>query len=364
MSQMNKFSSHHPTIPDDESKEPELAEDNTLREAEGMLASPPPEIQTNPQITPGDIDKMVNSQSLSVVFQDLKDSEIAKFNKKSLDTVAEVQWNDNKGPLSSRREASLKVPSKDVAENSYNNSYMNKLLEDRSHTEADGTIKAKPVTPNKNSSLSNDIEMKFKPQKSKNNSVASYSDRSHMKFASPKDGQPGEVLDKSGVKKDKLFTEEDPEINSKEYRMGDGTDNKNEWRYNATKPGVDRSEFYNPNIEEDVHNQSVSNPTNLEEMQKVPSEMRITEDKLQSTGLDKTQAITQIGTFHKKITNPSPGNRENYQRADGNVQAYSNKKLTTSGENDMQVTQPHRTQQRTYGEEVEEDSNEDINHAE
>ena len=96
-----------------------------------------------------------------------------------------------------------------------------------------------------------------------------------------------------------MFSEEDPDINSKEYQLGDEVNNsKNEWINHAAQPGVDRSEFYNPNLDEDLHNQSVNNPNTIEHLHKQPSETKLSEDRLHG-GDDRNTCMAETAAFHK-----------------------------------------------------------------
>jgi hypothetical protein len=87
-----------------------------------------------------------------------------------------------------------------------------------------------------------------------------------MKLASPKnDNFHNGNIDKKEVVRDKLFS---PEEDSQGYGFGKRTDEegiktKSDWNINYAKPGVDVSEFYNPNAVDDMDTQNQQTPLRL-----------------------------------------------------------------------------------------------------
>ncbi|CAI2383174.1 unnamed protein product [Moneuplotes crassus] len=367
MSIPNKFSSHLPSPTSKKDPTIEVKEDNTLREAENMLASPLRQDQPIASPKEEEIERMINSQSLSVVFQDLNDEQLAKFNKKSLDAIAEAQWAENRGALSSDRHQNFDVPLNERKEGLQNKSMASQLTEEkkREHMKTDGNIRAQANTPHKKPSISNKLDLKLKAPMSKNNSPIYHSDRSHLKLANEGNGQQRDSLNKSQVKKDKLFSEEDPYVNSKEYQIGDGVDNsKNDWSYNATKPGIDRSEFYNPNNDDLPHNQSILNQNNAGKIIKQPLALRNTGDRFQNEIDNRETGYGETHNFQTKHADHEIRELEDLKQTKFELpRNNSDKKLYSYNHpNNFKSNQAREYKEPTYEDVY--NSNEDIDHEE
>lgn len=223
-------------------------------------------------------------------------------------------------------------------------------------------VRAQSNTPQQNSSISNKLDLKLKASMSKNNSPVSHSERSQFKFASGGNGQQRENLNKSEVKKDKLFTEEDPYANSKEYQIGDEVNNsKNDWSYNASKPGVDRAEFYNPN-DEDPHSQSIQNPNNVNAIMKGLSGTKNIGDRFQGEIDNRETGYGDTQHFQSRPPDQDIKEIEDMKQAEVEFpQSYSAKKLVPYNNNSNFQTSQARVYREPAYEEAE-DSNEDIGH--
>ena len=195
MSEKNKFSNHQ--VPSTaHGKNNSIEEEKEIQIAEDMLASPHVEKKSIISPKEHEIDKMIHSQSLSVIFQDLNDSQIAKFNKKQkqgLKEIPEDLWNDNRlGELGSNSQ-------------NLDNSKSNKR--EKLHHNSMSKVKV-PETPQ-------NVHVK-----GENNSIASRSARSPLRLSSPTQLK-NQKFEKSDVAKDKLFSEEDQLINSKEFNVNE-----------------------------------------------------------------------------------------------------------------------------------------------
>jgi hypothetical protein len=123
----NKFSCNiqvSPVSAPDES----IVEESDIKEAEDILASPhDPNQDAMDQNNANEMDKLVNSQSMSIIFQDMNESQLAKFNKMNASKLKEIpedQWNDIKIEGISNKirnlDSSNIIKSKEKTHNSFN----------------------------------------------------------------------------------------------------------------------------------------------------------------------------------------------------------------------------------------------------
>lgn len=132
---------------------------------------------------------------------------------------------------------------------------------------------------------------------SKNNSVVSHSDRTHLKIASPANKlameDPYEAANR--IERDRLFSndEERPESKLSRSHLNEDARSKSDWNVNNAKPGVDISEFYNPSAMDDADRPS-DPPPNL----KVAVARETEEDQQLSHPKDPKSAAVQLSNVN------------------------------------------------------------------
>lgn len=265
MDEKNKYTSYkHTPIQTDRS----IVEENDIKEAEDILKEQN-EMQKNVDTlhpANNEIDKLINSQSLSVIFQDINESQAAKFNalkapENQILEAPENDWSSIHRPEYPRNTEYTKP----------NKQHFSEMVDNEKEgvTSQDGVLEIKINKPSKTpiqtktekQSVFNDIgklRNEKVPSPSKTNTAVMHSARSENKAGTPKSKSPRKVPKKNNheVAKDKLFYNEADNKNfefSDFVRKSEDGDyrSKNEWYNNRSKPGVDVSEFYNPSQMQD-----------------------------------------------------------------------------------------------------------------
>lgn len=171
--------------------------------------------------------------------------------KLRLDEIDQDEWNYSKRgeiPNKYRNGETSKSKTKDKSQH---HSFSNMAEQDPS--KRDSGLRDSQ-TPGGKNSMQQKLQLKIdvNPRSpSKNNSIVSQSARSNLKLTST---QRDIGLINHEIPKDKLFSPDEDLEGEFDARL-EGGFTKNEWNMHATKPGVDRSEFYNP----DAMNESFDN---------------------------------------------------------------------------------------------------------
>ena len=143
--------------------------------------------------------------------------------------------------------------------NSFNNAALNsKRVEDTQKGVARNPAKtsATPLLQNRDIPALDTKNFNKRQIHSKNNSVVSHSDRTHLKIASPANKlameDPYEAANR--IERDRFFSndEEQPESKLSRSHLNEDVRSKSDWNVNNAKPGVDISEFYNPSAVDDA----------------------------------------------------------------------------------------------------------------
>lgn len=230
--------------------------------------------------------------------------------------------------------------------------------------------KGESTTPGISGGLSKKLELNLKnPNRSpsKNNSVVSHSARSHMKLTSPKNPHHLKEKGMDGVPKDKLFSENEypnyghaKNFKSKNRLNGD-------WEIQASKPGVDVSQFYGPNSGDDVSPPQKPNATqnrnDQEEEVKVPNLV---------SGRENTPNKILFIEETRKSGNNRTKNQDTSSKADlsRNDTTKTSKRFNLAGDKEMadyepfphlQATSPVKAKENTYSG-LDDESSENINH--
>ena len=115
MTDTNKYSSH--MGPEGNGDNTNIVDEQQIKEAEEILVSPHNE---KPIFNPkeNEVDKILNSQSLSIIFQDLNEAEIKKMTlrqKERLSEIKEDDWNYSKrGEVSNINAKDSKIKDKSL----------------------------------------------------------------------------------------------------------------------------------------------------------------------------------------------------------------------------------------------------------
>jgi hypothetical protein len=235
--------------------------DNTnivlIKEAEEILVSPDYE---KPIFNPkeNEVDKILSSQSLSIIFQDLNEAEIKKMTQRQKERLSEIKeddWNYSKrGEVSSINAKDSKIKEKSL----YN--FVSSMPEKELSNKDNSLREIKAIGLRSSSKIKLQLDVIGSAANfSKNNSVVSHSARSDMKVTI--DQCDANVITHS-IHKDKLFSQEDGLGKEFDSRLEGGYTNK-EWDLHASKPGMDRSEFYNPDAVNDSFDNSKIGPSKM-----------------------------------------------------------------------------------------------------
>jgi hypothetical protein len=248
MTDTNKYSSH--MGPEGNGDNANIVDEQQIKEAEEILVSPHHKIPLLNE-KENEVDKMLSTQSLSIIFQDLNEAEIKKMTqqqKEKLPEIREDDWNYSKrGEVSN-----INVKDSKIKDKSLHHSVSN--IKDQELSNKDNNlrdIKAIGLRSSSKIKLQLDVIGNI-GNLSKNNSVVSHSARSDMKV---KINQRDANVITHDIHKDKLFSQEDGLDKEYDSRIEGGYGNK-EWDFHASKPGMDRSEFYNPDAVNDSFDNS------------------------------------------------------------------------------------------------------------
>lgn len=224
-------------------------------------------------------------------------------------------------------------------------------------------------TPGGKNSLQQKLHLKMDGNArspSKNNSVVSQSARSNLKLTST---QRDIGLTNHEIPKDKLFSPDEDLEGEFDARL-EGGYTKNEWNLHATKPGVDRSEFYNPDALNDSGDNSKPCQSRLSHNHeddknenpigpKLNGQFTGPRNKNESKMPDTEDTIK--AKISKEIQNRGLNETGSKRVSKRNDEFSKGEEATYEPEQDYQITQPQKNKENSFSAPGD-NSSEDIDH--